>query len=170
MIRRLEASDIEAFVALRREALADSPHAFSASPETDVGQDREFVRRMVSRPEVQVFFGAFDDDELVGIVTVDRFEGSKETHKAVLWGMYVRPDARGRGHADGLLAAAIAHARSLEGVTHLHLSVADTAVQARRLYERAGFIRWGTEPAALMVDGARVDIDHMALELHPALH
>ncbi len=170
MIRRLGSRDIDAFIALRREALADSPRAFSASPEADVGQDPGHLRRTIARHAVQVLLGAFDDDELVGIATVHRCEGSKEAHKAVLWGMYVRPDARERGHATALLAAAIAHARSLEGVTHLHLSVADTAVDARRLYERAGFVRWGTEPAALMVDGAPVDIDHMALELHPDLH
>ena len=106
----------------------------------------------------------------MGTATVHRFERSKETHKAVLWGMYVHPDARGRGHGAALLAAAVTHARSLDGVTHLHLSVADTAVEARRLYERAGFVRWGTEPVALIVDGAPVDVDHMVLDVGATLH
>lgn len=170
MIRRLGEGDIEAFVALRREALADSPRAFSASPESDVAQDPEFLRRMMARPEVQVFLGAFDDGTLAGTAAVYRCESSKESHKAVLWGMYVRPGSRGRGRGAALLTAAVAHARSLAGVTHLHLSVADTAAAAQRLYERAGFVRWGTEPAALMVDGAPVDIHHMVHGLDAGLH
>ena len=78
--------------------------------------------------------------------------------------------ARGRGHGAALLAAAIQHARSLVGVSHLHLSVADTPVTARRLYERAGFLIWGTEPAALVVDGSTVDVHHMARLLESDLH
>jgi hypothetical protein len=57
------------------------------------------------------------------------------------------------------------HARSLPGVTHLHLTVADTAIGARRLYERAGFSCWGSEPVSLMVEGETVDVDHMVLEV-----
>jgi len=68
--------------------------------------------------------------------------------------------ARGRGHGAALLAAAIQHARSLVGVSHLHLSVADTPVTARRLYERA----------ALVVDGSTVDVHHMARLLESDLH
>jgi len=55
-------------------------------------------------------------------------------------------------------------------VSHLHLSVADTPVTARRLYERAGFLIWGTEPAALVVDGSTVDVHHMARLLESDLH
>ena len=163
MIRPLGIDDINAMVVLRSEALADSPRAFSASPERDVGQDPEFLRRTMSRPEVQVTFGAFESDELVGTATVHRFEGSKERHKAVLWGMYVTSRARGRGHGRALLEAAVEHARASEGVTHLHLTVADSAVEARRLYEGAGFVCWGTEPASLIVDGEAVDVDHLVL-------
>jgi GNAT superfamily N-acetyltransferase len=170
VIRRLGERDIEAFITLRRETLADSPRAFSASPEGDPGQDPVFVRQMMSRPEIEVVFGAFRQGELVGTATVHRFERSKEAHEAVLWGMYVRPGARGRGLGAALLAAAIDHARTLDGVTDLHLSVADTAMAARRLYERAGFVCWGTELSALIVDGAAVDIDHMVLEAGCDLH
>lgn len=165
MIRRLGTHDIEAMISLRREALESCPRAFSASPERDVGQDVEFLRRTLSRPEVQVTFGAFEGDELVGMATVHRFEGSKEGHKTVLWGMYVTHRARGRGYGRALLMAVLEHARSLVGVTHLHLTVADTAVEARRFYERAGFVCWGTEPASLIVDDEAVDVDHMVLEV-----
>ena len=79
--------------------------------------------------------------------------------------MYVTPAFRRQGLAAALLAAAIAHARTLPGVDWLHLSVTSAAPDARRLYERAGFQLWGSEPDALRVDGQMVDEHHLALRL-----
>jgi ribosomal protein S18 acetylase RimI-like enzyme len=163
-IRRLKESDIESIVALRREALRCEPEAFSASPGSDVGRDREFLGRILGQAAAQAMFGALDP-QLVGMVGVYREEGDKQAHKAGVWGMYVQPSHRGRGLGASLLAAAIGFARSMPGVTHLHLSASDTAGAARRLYERMGFQTWGIEPASLQVNGRLVDVHHMVLPL-----
>src|SRR5437879_3736455 len=67
----------------------------------------------------------------------------KAAHKANFWGMFVLPDCRGQGVAVRLLDAAIRYARTLDGVTSVHLSVSESAVAAQHLYEKAGFQTWG---------------------------
>jgi ribosomal protein S18 acetylase RimI-like enzyme len=165
MIRRLHEADIESLLAIRREALNNDPETFSASPATDVGLDPDFVRRSLASPDTQATFGAFQDGTLVGMVGVYREEGEKEHHKAVLWGMFVSPSRRGAGLGRALIAEAVGFARSLPGVTHVHLEVSEIADAARRLYEAAGFQTWGIEPESLVVDGSPVAARHMVLEL-----
>ena len=78
--------------------------------------------------------------------------------------MYVTPDARSRGLGRALVDAATAHARAL-GVESLHLSVTDAHPAAKRLYETAGFVQWGTEPRSLKWKGECVDEHHLAMDL-----
>ncbi|HEX2061260.1 MAG TPA: GNAT family N-acetyltransferase [Thermoanaerobaculia bacterium] len=153
MIRLLGEEDAAAYTALRRQALLELPLAFSAAPETD----RPFGQG-------QIIFGAFEPS-LVGFVGVFRDRHRKTAHKMHVWGMYVAPHARGRGLGAALLDAAIAHARTIDGVSSVTLSVTDAAPAARRLYERAGFRVWGTEPDALRAEGSSVAQHHMELPL-----
>lgn len=164
MIRPITATDVDAFIAIRREALVSTPAAFGSSPEEDRGLQREFLLEAIANPEYQVMLGAFEV-ELVGIAGVARQTTVKSRHKALLWGMYVRPGQRGRGVGAALLEAAIATARSMPGVTHLQLTVSSSAPAAARLYRRLGFVTWGTEPAALKVGDSLHDDDHMMLLL-----
>jgi RimJ/RimL family protein N-acetyltransferase len=61
--------------------------------------------------------------------------------------------------------AALDHARTLPGTSWVHLAVSEAAPEARRLYERAGFTVWGTEPDALRHDGRTVVEHHMAFRI-----
>ena len=163
MIRRLMAADAQAYMQLRREALERAPYAFSSSPEDDRMRSLEFVRDTLNSSGGAVF-GAFVP-ELIGSVGITRLPRKKVAHKAELWGVYVRQDYRGQGLGRQLLEAALAFARSLDGVRQVHLCVTEKAGAAAALYEALGFVRWGTEPAALCVDGEEVDDRHMVLRL-----
>jgi RimJ/RimL family protein N-acetyltransferase len=112
-----------------------------------------------------VIVGAFEEEELIGVVGLLRGRHAKSQHKLHLWGMYVRPDFRGRGVGADLVRAAIDHARSSPGIAWVQLSVTAAAPAARRLYERAGFRVWGVEPDALRVGDESVEQHHMALRL-----
>ena len=94
MIRRIRESDVESFIAIRREALEAAPDAFGSSPEEDRGLRREFVLEAIGNPQYQVMLGAFYDG-LIGIAGIARLTTLKSRHKALLWGMYVRPANRG---------------------------------------------------------------------------
>src|SRR5262249_6468169 len=110
-------------------------------------------------------FGAFAGPQLVGLLGLYREPRKKGAHKVNLWGTYVTPAWRGKGAAKALLEAAIAYARTLEGVTDVQLGVTESAAAARRLYERLGFKTWGTEPNAIRIDGRTECEYHMRLML-----
>lgn len=153
MIRALSEEDAAQFAQVRRESLLSSPLSFGASPATDVARVTDGV------------FGAFEEEQLVGIVGLFRDRHESSQHKVHLWGMYVQPAFRGRGLGAELVQAALRHARTLPGVSWVLLAVTSAAPAARRIYERAGFEVWGVEPDALRHDDESVDEYHMALRL-----
>jgi RimJ/RimL family protein N-acetyltransferase len=165
MIRPLGEDDLEVYATLRRQSLLESPLSFISSPEDDVSV--EALRVSMRRGPDWMLFGAFDG-ALVGAAGLLRERHLKAAHRVHLWGMYVAPSHRHRGLGRALLDACIAHARSVSGVTAIHLGVTTAAAEARRLYESAGFRVWGTQPDALRHEGHAVDEHHMALSLSRA--
>lgn len=163
LIRRLKPADAASFMEIRREALERELFAFGSSPGEDLAQSLEQVQGLLGQGEGAVF-GAFDS-ELAGVVGVRRQTRQKERHKAEIWGMYLREEHRGRGSGRRLMEAAIAFAREQDGVRLLHLSVTDNAERAAALYAKLGFVIWGTEAAALHVNGADLSERHMVLQL-----
>jgi ribosomal protein S18 acetylase RimI-like enzyme len=99
---------------------------------------------------------------------INRARHIKSARKAYLWGMYVKPAWRAQGAGAALLSAAITHARGLSGVRTLHLSVSEAAPEALRLYERAGFRVWATEPDSIQVGERLLSEYHMLLKLPSA--
>jgi ribosomal protein S18 acetylase RimI-like enzyme len=75
-----------------------------------------------------------------------------QAFSAQLTSTFVAPWARGHGLARGLLAA-VEQAARRQGVAILNLDVRDTQQAAIRLYEAAGYTRWGTHPAYARVAG-----------------
>jgi ribosomal protein S18 acetylase RimI-like enzyme len=114
----------------------------------------------------RAIFGAVEPD-LIGMAGIAQEEGAKSRHKARLWGVYVIPARRGLGIGRALVEAAIEFARSLDGLTHVHLAVAESGQAARALYEHLGFRTWGTEPAAIRVGEVSVAEHHMVRALGP---
>jgi ribosomal protein S18 acetylase RimI-like enzyme len=163
-VRPLGPADVEAAVALRREALTDAPLAFAASPEKDFGSDPASVRARLADAPASLILGAFEGGRLVGVASAFREPHRKRAHRTSLFGMYVTPSHRRRGVARRLLDAAIAHAEAT-GAAWLQLSVSSAAPGARRLYEQAGFEAWGHERDALRDAGVRASETHMALAL-----
>lgn len=161
-IRALGPDDAEALRALRAEALLAAPEAFSASPEDEAGMTAETLRARLGAGGGSAVFGAFDGGTLVGMAGFARAERLKERHKGTLWGVYLRADRRGRGMAEGLVAAVIAHARG-----HVRLLQAGVGVDnaaARRTYHRLGFAPYGVEVKALLVGGRFIDEELLMLD------
>jgi ribosomal protein S18 acetylase RimI-like enzyme len=108
-------------------------------------------------------FGAFRSSELLGIAGFARRESEKEKHKGLLWGMYVRPDARNAGIGRQLIEAVIDYAR--QHVEVIQLSVVKENERARGLYASLGFIEYGVEKNSLKQRGHYYDEILMALDL-----
>jgi RimJ/RimL family protein N-acetyltransferase len=88
---------------------------------------------------------------------------AKLRHKGILWGMYVRPQARGSGLAAALVQRVIAHGQTL--VEEICVTVVASNAAAHRLYCTAGFEQYGLERRALKIGDAYYDEVLMALPL-----
>jgi GNAT superfamily N-acetyltransferase len=162
-IRLLTPADAAPYRAFRLRALREHPDAFTSSfEEEDVRPVEDAAKRLAAADHR--FWGAFDGGTLVGMVGLERRTRAKERHKAVVVGMYVAPEAAGRGIGAGLLDALIAQARR-DGLGLLVLTVTDGNDGPTRLYERAGFRSIGVEPGAIRVDGRPYGKRHMVMEL-----
>jgi GNAT superfamily N-acetyltransferase len=166
-VRRLGVEDAEVFMGLRREALDAAPLAFAASVDDDFALAPDFARRSLASTDEGAVFGWFEAGRLRGIVGVVRGTRLKQRHTATVWGMYVSAAARGRGAGRALLDAAVQQARAW-GAEQVQLSVTSAAVEARRMYEAAGFRAWGHQPRALRWGDRVVDEAHMTLDLREA--
>ena len=102
--------------------------------------------------------------QLVGAIGCERDDRLKVRHIGKVIGMMVRPEARCAGIGALLLAACIAEARHA-GVETLILTVTAENAVATRLYERHGFVGYGTLCRAIRVAGRYHDKLHMALVL-----
>ncbi|HEX5327075.1 MAG TPA: GNAT family N-acetyltransferase [Acetobacteraceae bacterium] len=152
MIRVLGRSDAAGFRALRLEALRQCPAAFGSSYETEqLVTEAGFADRIPDHPP-DAIFGAFPDGDAGGLSGMLGFRvhaNPKERHKAMLWGMYLRPAIRRRGIATALLQRAIGHAATIAGLEIIQLSVVTEMQSARALYDQAGFVVYGIERRAL---------------------
>jgi ribosomal protein S18 acetylase RimI-like enzyme len=100
---------------------------------------------------------------LYGLAGCYRESAVKQRHKAVIWGMFVAAEARGRGAGRLLLDAIIARASRWPGLEQLSLSVVPENVAARTLYVRRGFVPYAVEPRALAQDGRYYDLEYLWL-------
>lgn len=151
-IRLLTPEDAMLYRAIRLEALEMNPEAFGSTLE----RERELpLARFEERLAASDVFGAFIAGELVGIAGFHREEGTKTAHKAVLWGMYVRPQARKSGTGRRLVDAVAAHAATR--VEQLQLAVVSENEAAVRLYTAAGFVEYGRGAKALKQGGRYYD-------------
>ena len=155
-IRQLTADDVEAYRAIRLEALTVSPESYGTSAESFSRRTVESLRTQLAQ---MAFFGAFNAArELSGIVAYARDDGERETHRGWLLQVYTRPELRGSGASLAMIEAAVAHART--EVIQLHLMVGTHNAPAIRLYQKAGFAIYGTDPRCLQVNGRYID-EHM---------
>lgn len=167
-IRRLGRDDLPAYKALRDAMLAAHPEAFTsdAAAESARGAASYLPRLGLDRPEGGQFtLGAWRGTTLVGALSCERDGRVKVRHIGTLVGMMVRPEVRGGGIGRALLEAGLAEARRADGLELLTLSVTAGNLPAERLYERAGFVRYGLLKRGIKLDGRYHDKQLMALTL-----
>jgi ribosomal protein S18 acetylase RimI-like enzyme len=168
LIRRLTPADAAAFQAFRLAGLQDAPAAFGSSFQEEKDFPASVIEsRLAVKPD-RGPFGAFQGEEMVGLVALGRENLKNLAHKALIWGMYVKPEHRGKGIAKALLEEALSLARSVPEVLQVNLSVNAGNLSAIRLYESFGFKVFGCEPGALRINGELHDELHMFLRLTDA--
>jgi RimJ/RimL family protein N-acetyltransferase len=179
LIRPLNPADREAFFQLRLRGLQAHPEAFGQSYEEALAKgpaQHDAMLEGARAAEGDFILGAFNrkngtkDDsqygaqhgEMVGTVGLVRNQRLKQRHKASVVGMYVVPEAAGRGVGRALLTELLARGGQVQGLRQIQLLVSSTNEPARHLYESLGFRCYGREIEALCIAGQFHDADLMA--------
>lgn len=163
-IRLLHPSDAGVYWKIRLEMLKQNPEAFASSYEQAVQRKNpiEQVKKNFS-DEGSYTFGTFNEEELVGVVTLIQETNLKFNHKANVVGMYVKPEMRSSGVGRKLLTKAIDQAKSIGEIEQIKLMVVSSNEAAKNLYKSFGFEIYGTEKNALKVNDMYYDEHHMVL-------
>jgi GNAT superfamily N-acetyltransferase len=167
-IRPLTEHDAAIYRELRLRALHDSPEAFATSVAVFEGRSLEYVAarlRNEDRHPDDFVLGAFLDGRLAGMIGLAREQEEKLQHKALVWGVYTAPEARGRGVGKALMDETVRRDRALAGLEQVQLWVGTYNTPARRLYLNAGFEMCCTERQALKIGDRYIDEEMMVLWL-----
>jgi ribosomal protein S18 acetylase RimI-like enzyme len=161
-IRILELNHAAIYRNLRLEALQNHPEAFSSSYE----EEKEFpLEKFESRLREQdsFTFGAFDNEQLIGVVTLVLEKKTKLKHRANIAAMYVDPEKRRLGIGKSLMLAAINKAKTMEYIVQIYLTVTSNNEPAKKLYYSLGFETYGKDKRALKIDSTYFDDELMVL-------
>jgi len=177
VIRRLGPADLLAYKNLRDEALRLYPEAFTSDHESQrLRTPESYLGRLgLNEPLGGSFLlGAFvkEDggrEQLVGSVGLERDTRNKTRHISRLIGLMVLPTHNGHGIGSALVGACVTAAHQAADLQMIVLSVTASSDRVLRLYERAGFRRYGLLPRAVRLVDARgehyFDRAHMQLTL-----
>jgi len=167
-VRKLTPADATAFQSLRLLGLRECPTAFASSYEEECNIALPSIADRLGPRHDRAIFGAFEEQELIGLVGVKREDLRKLSHKAYIWGMYVAPANRKRGVGRQLIGEALSFALSELHVRQVMLGVNAENGAAIALYEHMGFKSFGREPCFMLVDGIAQDELQMVYMLRAA--
>ena len=158
-IRLLTAEDLAAYKALRDAGLKSDPEAFNSDFDAEVQRPAaSYATRLGEPPHDDFILGAFNDEGLLlGAVVGMRKAKVKKRHEASLAGMIVDPTYRGQGIGRALLSEFDSVIRGVPGIEHVVLTVTTNNQNAVRLYEAAGFVRYGLLPRAMKIGDTYYD-------------
>ncbi len=146
---------------MRLEMLRLYPESFGETVEEyETRSDDQHLSRFIDG----AIFGAFEKDELIGVAGFYISKAPKMQHRGNLYSVYVKQAYWGKGLADKLLKAVIDHAVAC-GVMQIHCTVVTSKSKAIKLYERHGFVTYGTEPRSLKTDGKYFDAHLMVKKI-----
>jgi ribosomal protein S18 acetylase RimI-like enzyme len=168
-VRSLEPADAARYLEIRLRSLREEPNAFEASADEEskvpVG-DVPFRFGFSGDGSDSFVVGAFTEaGALVGIVGCTRDDPPRRRHRALLWGMYVVPEARHQGVGRALVNETIARVRAWRDVELLRLGVIESNSYARALYQSCGFETVWREPQAYKIAEGYLAVELMRLRI-----
>lgn len=162
-VRRLTRADAATFREVRLQGLRDHPEAFTASYADEAAQPLDWF---ADRLDGGMVFGGGADGRIDGVAGLHIPTGEKVRHKGLLWGMYVRAEARGTGLARQLIAAVLDAARGRVEEVMLGVGIGNAA--AIGCYRAAGFEVCGLDLRAIKLGDCYIDELQMTIRFEAA--
>jgi RimJ/RimL family protein N-acetyltransferase len=158
-LRFASSQDAAQVFALRLEALSLHPEAFSADYELTAAEGAGLWAQRLeayAKGNTAAIAIACVDEQLVGMSGIGLGHWPKTRHTAILWGVYVRENWRGKHIAEQLINACLDwSAKNAVNVVRLGVNVSN--MRAIRCYSRCGFTVYGVEPRSLFYQGEYYD-------------
>ncbi|PJJ08457.1 acetyltransferase (GNAT) family protein [Flavobacterium sp. 1] len=110
---------------------------------------------------------AYVDNELAGVVSFGRYGSDREKlrHKGILFRMYVSEKFRGKGIAKMLIEELVERVKGISDIEQINLTVISNNENAKKLYEKQGFVTFGSEKNAIKWKNKYFNEDQMTLKL-----
>lgn len=151
-VRRFQLGEAMLLRTVRREALSDSPNAFGSSLVEEWDMPDERLEAWIGD---DLMVGAFEGRVPVAMAGLVRLKRHKVSHRAELFGFYVRPAWRGTGTADRVMQTVFEQCD--RGIRQIELNVVAGNPAALAFYRRHGFREIGRIPSAIRTDGGYLD-------------
>jgi len=164
ILREANLADASQFRDLRLSALQDSPTAFSADYQVNLGHPMSHWEGRLAFDEHGIIFFAEHEGDLIGMTGIRQRESPKTKHGADIFSVYVRPEWRGFHIAEALVDMCVDWAKKRD-VNILKLGVMTSNTSAVRCYERCRFKIYGTEPRDIFYEGKYYDLYLMFREI-----
>jgi RimJ/RimL family protein N-acetyltransferase len=165
IIRHAALADVNSFRELRLEALKDNPTAFGQDHDENILRPQSYWEKTLTiNNEEQALFFAERNGQLLGMTGIYRSLSKKNLHSAGIWGVYVKPDWRGRHISQALIQFCLDWAKQ-KSVVVVKLAVVTNNLSAIRCYKNCGFTTYGKESKALRLDGIYYDEYLMSCEI-----
>lgn len=162
IIKEIHSSHLTAYKDFFQKGLREDEWCFRITPDDDLPTP------FPTNDSADSFtLGAYDGDQLAGVVSFAR-EGAdrqKLRHKGLLFRMYVSNMHRGMGIGKLLIREVIKRAAILENMESINLTVVTTNTVAKLVYERLGFVTYGSEKNAIKWKGNYFGEDSMSLSI-----
>jgi ribosomal protein S18 acetylase RimI-like enzyme len=142
--------------AIRLEALQSEPAAYSSTYEETLARpDEHWQQRLANDRSVHLLARA--QSRPIGMVGGYLGSDEGDDSVAVVFGMYVTSERRGRGIGRLLLTSLIDRLSEFPQITTIRLGVTETQDPARGLYESVGFQVIGKTEEGIVVNDRQYD-------------
>lgn len=150
-IQRLLPSDYDSFYQLRLDSLEQHPETYATDAQAWKNASKEAIERLLlnsQEREDMPIIGAWVDNQLAGMVGMNRDLRPTIAHKATLWGLFVSPPHRRQHIGRALLKEVLACARSTPELILVRAVVNINSIAALALLKEGNFKEYGREPKA----------------------
>ncbi len=164
IIRKLQPPESAIYREVRLSCLKNVPGYFGSTYEEEVLNPKFIFETFIENGSPDhVMFGAFDEEQLIGITGFNRMARQRAMHRGELVQVYVDSNYRGQNIGEKLIRGVLNYAFTLDGIEQVQLSVIADNRAAIQLYEKVGFKTFGVQPRYFKAGDTYMDQQFMQL-------